>query len=118
MLNYALFRSAMPDSRDTLTNGIAPSVAVMRHVDPILFRIASLQQLTFSKALEFIKPDQWMDISAHGQQRIEDRWRLATIDGLPDASDAERRTVAGHWDREAGPRNLAAICTAMELLGD
>lgn len=123
MVNQALFDTAIPARAGSPTHStgfwsdIAPSLTVMRHVDPSLFRLASSRRLTFSKAMEFIQIKQWINIGPGGKKHIEQLWKLATIDGFEDASDDEKMAHEGAGGTDARQQRVAATCAVIDQLG-
>ena len=124
MVNYALFRSAMPTSPSGHSSGsgfqfeVAPGLAAMRHIDKDLFDLASAQNLRFSDASEFLKIDQWIDISQDGQRLVERWWRMGTVDGFEDLTDEEKARIHPDCGLDDWRQLLANACSAIDQLGN
>ena len=123
MVNQALLETAIPARAGSSTqywSDIAPSLTVMRHVDASLFRLASSKRLTFSKAMEFIQIDQWINTSPAGRKYTEHLWRYATIDGLEGVSDEETSWPHGlhrHLEADECQQLVATTCRVIDQLG-
>lgn len=119
MLSYALIRSAMPTHPELRVWGrnlpatLDPGLAALRYIDRDLFGRASSQNLRFVDAKDFLKIQQWIDISDDGKQLVEKCWRMATIDGI--RTEPGTQSPAS-WQLQLCREYLANACTAIDQL--
>ena len=121
MLSFALCHSAIPSTgRHTpeaqFQLGIAPGLAVMRHLDQRLFGLASAQSLRFRDANEFLRIQAWEDISPDGKRRVEHWWRMASLDGFSDLPDEKKPQGLDPWNLQACRKLLADTCSIIDLV--
>lgn len=98
MLNLALFYRANGESgRDGMhmrheQEGrlvLAAGLCVVRDIEPDLYRDASRGRLDFTRVSDFLKFEQWSDLSQIGLDRIKEIWKLVTVDGEDQMTEDE-----------------------------